>query len=673
MQKLFISALRIVVVTGEGNFGVFLPFEKGLNILRGENTSGKSTTVNSILYALGFEILLGKTGIGSIKPVLKSELEYEEKKFSVLESYVELEIKNSKQEPITVRRQIKGDIDNRLIKVNRGSVLTEPSETKGQDEFYYVGIRGAAQREKGFHSLLADFLGIKLPLVPRYEGDDVPLYLECLFPLMFIEQVRGWGGIQMTLPKLFGIQNVAKVAFEFVLKMDVSEIQRLRQETTAAKKELKAKWDLTGEHFEEIVKSITGIISSYPDAPTASLEEKDFPYISMVKGEELVTLDSWIISVRDEIIKLKAQVEKKEIGDKEIEAQLEALENNLMQSQASLAQSRTEYYQEQSNIKELAERIEFIDNDIKKNQDVSILKKYGADKATSLVQGICPTCHQEVMDTLLEQTAPPLSIEKNIEFLKQQKQAAKILLESSKKSLKIKGPVYEARKLEVEETRKRIRNLKRDLVSGAATPQISTVRELIEKESLLEQTETVRETFETDLNKLKNLSEQWKAILAREAELPKDAFSNLDKEKIRKFSELFSSLIQAFGFRSVSPGAIAISKDNYRPILEDFEMSFDASASDNIRLIWAYTIALQELERFFETNHFGITFFDEPAQQQINPLSRQAFYKITGEMDYDQNQVIVSTSEDPTRLQEMLKDLRHNFRDFGSKVICPLD
>lgn len=672
MQILFISALRIVVVTNEGNFGVFMPFEKGLNILRGENTSGKSTTVNAILYVLGFEILLGKTGIGSIKPVLKSKLEYEGKTFSVLESYVEIELKNSKQESITVKRQIIGNTDNKLIKVNRGSALTEPSKTKGQDEYYYVNIRGTAQREKGFHSFLADFLGIKLPLVPRYSGDDVPLYLECLLPLMFIEQVRGWGGIQMTLPKIYRIQNVAKVAFEFLLKMDVSEIQRLKQEIAEVKKELRFKWNLTGEHFEEIVKSITGIISNYPPSPTALLEEKDLPYISMLKEDELVSLDSRIISTRDEIIKIKEQLEKKQIGDKELEAQLETLENSLIQSQASLAQSRTEYFEEKSNIDELEERIEFIDTDIKKNQDVSILKKYGADKDVSLVQGICPTCHQEIMDTLLEQTAPPLSIERNIEFLKQQKQAATILLDSSKKALKIKGPVYEARKSGVEDTRKKIRDLKRDLVSGVATPQISTVRELIEKESLLERTEAVRETFETDLNKLKDLSEQWKDILAREAELPKEVFSDLDKEKIKKFSEMFSSHILAFGFRSVSPADINISLDNYRPTLEGFEMSFDASASDNIRLIWAYTIALQELEKFYETNHLGITFFDEPGQQQISASSREAFYKIIGDMDYDQNQVIVSTSEDSSRLKEMLKGLRYNFRDFGCKVICPM-
>ena len=41
-------------------------------------------------------------------------------------------------------------------------------------------------------------------------------------------------------------------------------------------------------------------------------------------------------------------------------------------------------------------------------------------------------------------------------------------------------------------------------------------------------------------------------------------------------------------------------------------------------------------------------------------------------MDYDQNQVIVSTSEDPDSLKEMLKGLQYNFKDFGYKVICPM-
>lgn len=672
MQILFISALRIIVVTTEGNYGVFLPFRKGLNILRGENTSGKSTTLNAVLYALGFEMLLGKTGIGSIKPVLKTELEYKGKTLKVLESYVELELRNSKEESITIKRQIIGDTDNKLIKVTKGNVLTDSSITKQQDEYYYVGIRGSAQREKGFHSFLTNFLGIKLPWVPRYSGDEVPLYLECLFPLMFIEQVRGWSGIQMTLPKIYQIQNVAKVTFEFLLKLDVSEIQRLKQEIAEEKKELKMKWNHTGSHYEELIKGISGILNNFPTSPTASLEEKDLPYISMLKDDELIDIDAWLITTRDEINQIKNNLDNKKQDDKQLENRLTSLENSLLQKQAALTQSRTEYYEEMRNIEELKERIEFIDADIKKNQDVSILKKYGADQDIAFLQGRCPTCHQEIMDSLIEQNDPPLSIEKNIKFLKQQKQAAEILLESSSKSLSIKGPVFESRKTEVEEIRRRIRDIKKDLVSSSTAPGISVMRELIEKENLLDEAETIRDTFESEIEKLKALSEVWGDILSREAELPKEMFSNLDKQKMDRFSELFSSHILGFGFRSVTPDSIGISLDNYRPMLEGFEMSFDASASDNIRLIWAYTIALQELNKYFETNHFGITFFDEPGQQQINKLSRKAFYKLIGKMDREQNQIIVSTSEDPEDLKEMVSELDANFLELGEKVIAPI-
>ena len=74
MQKLFINALKINVMTNKGKFGNTIIFHKGLNIIRANNSSGKSTCLNSILYALGFEILLGKKGTEALTPVLKEQL-----------------------------------------------------------------------------------------------------------------------------------------------------------------------------------------------------------------------------------------------------------------------------------------------------------------------------------------------------------------------------------------------------------------------------------------------------------------------------------------------------------------------------------------------------------------------------------------------------------------------
>lgn len=64
---------------------------------------------------------------------------------------------------------------------------------------------------------------------------------------------------------------------------------------------------------------------------------------------------------------------------------------------------------------------------------------------------------------------------------------------------------------------------------------------------------------------------------------------------------------------------IKLSEESYLPIIEEFDMKFDSSASDNIRAIWAYTIALMQTSIEKEGNHPGVIIFDEPNQHSIIP------------------------------------------------------
>jgi hypothetical protein len=100
-------------------------------------------------------------------------------------------------------------------------------------------------------------------------------------------------------------------------------------------------------------------------------------------------------------------------------------------------------------------------------------------------------------------------------------------------------------------------------------------------------------------------------------------------------------------------------------------MAFDASASDNIRIIWAYTLAMQVLSDFFKTNHLKVSFFDEPAQQQINYESRQVFYNQVGSLP-SLHQIITTTSERTEILYSFLTNVPHNLIEFGTKVLRPL-
>lgn len=53
------------------------------------------------------------------------------------------------------------------------------------------------------------------------------------------------------------------------------------------------------------------------------------------------------------------------------------------------------------------------------------------------------------------------------------------------------------------------------------------------------------------------------------------------------------------------------------PTIENFDMKFDSSASDHIRRIWAFTIALLQTSNAYAGNHSGMLIFDEPGQHSI--------------------------------------------------------
>ena len=54
-------------------------------------------------------------------------------------------------------------------------------------------------------------------------------------------------------------------------------------------------------------------------------------------------------------------------------------------------------------------------------------------------------------------------------------------------------------------------------------------------------------------------------------------------------------------------------------------MKFDSSASDNIRGIWAYTVALLQVSISMKGNHPTVLIFDEPVQHSIVPNDMEKF------------------------------------------------
>lgn len=122
-----------------------------------------------------------------------------------------------------------------------------------------------------------------------------------------------------------------------------------------------------------------------------------------------------------------------------------------------------------------------------------------------------------------------------------------------------------------------------------------------------------------------------------------------DTQKINSFEVLYKSLLFSFGYESNEAYKISINKKEpfkYFPVYKKFKddpipqsIRINSSASDFVRNIWAYTLALLKEG----TNHPGVVIFDEPGQHRTNLNSLKALLNSCSKINH---QTIIFTSID---------------------------
>ena len=238
-MNLKVRHLRLRANTGQGLYGADIPLSNGLMILRAENSRGKSTAVQSILFALGLERMITTRPTSALTSAMRDRLIYEassKAETSVLSSHVTVEIEGCNGAIATVTRWVVDEsVGPSLVRVQHAALDDVTTATPVDD--YYVGRSGGASRERGFHVWLAGFIGWSMPELPAREGRTSQLYMEQVFPLLFVEQRRGWGGIQAQMPAFSGVAEVRKRAVEFLLALEVGQYELTRQRLRADRSE----------------------------------------------------------------------------------------------------------------------------------------------------------------------------------------------------------------------------------------------------------------------------------------------------------------------------------------------------------------------------------------------------------------------------------------------------
>ncbi|PIC84946.1 hypothetical protein CSV72_16195 [Sporosarcina sp. P20a] len=669
MNRLKLNHLKITIDTAEGVFGTSIPFQDGFNILRAKNTSGKSSTLNSILYILGIEEMLGGRNAKTMKPALKDKLLFKGEEIPILESKVQLEISNHKGDIITLTRWIKSSsIDEKLIRIHFGALLSKVDKVNFQD--FYVHMQGSASENSGFHTFLSRFIEWELPQVPTFEGRDRILYIQTLFPLFFVEQTKGWSGFYSPFSGSFGIRDLSKRAFEFLLKMDVTKNTKEREELKIMKALLTNRWSTLKQEVEELAVTIHAEIPSLPEKPTLL----DEIFLNVYdENKKLISIVDYIFEL-ERAVKAKENYSVVKISDVTSEYEKKVKEQDLLvlQLQNEINSIRQDLYLERNNQHSMNENLKKLELDLKRNQEAEKLSKLGSNVDPTFSLNVCPTCNQCIEDSLMppETNIQPLDLSENITFIKEQIKTLIFGIMQSQKVVQNKQSKLAVISKHLENARRELRLYKSELNENPKLPTKLELNKLVELKIRLDKLYEASSTFEKIEQRFEVIKGEWRGYLERQADLPKDYFSAQDKEKLTDFEQGFLSLLETFNFSSINTKDIMISYDKYTPVVSGFDIKFGSSASDNIRLIWSYIIAIYKTSQQYHGNHPGLIIFDEPGQQQMDEKSQRQLFEVLSKANI---QTIIGTSLKPEEIKEMTKNLDLNIIDLGEDyIIKPL-
>ncbi len=650
-----IEAVKAIVHTNNGIFGRTLQFNKGLNIVRANNTSGKSSLFGALLYGLGFEEILGSKNDKALQSVFKSivkEFVPDPIENTVVQSEIYLQFSNGTKS-ITTRRFILNDsIKPQAVEVFFGALLSEPHKTFERQPMYIHDKGGASNDDIGFHKYLEEFIGAHLPEIINQEGRRVKMFLPLLAAAHFIEQKAGWSDFFNNMP-YYGVRDAAAKVFEYILGFDVFETAAARQEVQNKIKQISDRWTEVTMQINALAKRGGAEVVGLSQSPEILTNESK-PYMRFLRAdktfllndliskraEELQeTMDQLKIPVNQTLTKIEEEINNLKQNTERYEILMDNFSSELSQNRETMRQ----YFAQQKNV----------DEDLRKNKDAEKLQKIGFDFEVKIGSGICPTCNQPINDTLLQEHLHivPMRIDENIAYLHAQRKMIEAFMANIKDQISTGEIKINSLETAIQNNRSKIRALKRSLISDDRLPS----EEVIERKIILERELSflykLRVDFEQLINDLYRIASEYSKEKGGLSRLSDNYISINDAYKLEQFTNYFKTLLRKFNFTSKQINDIGISIEKYLPVYsvplnnglnKQVDIRFESSASDFIRAQWAYYTALMDTSIKNHGNHFQTMIFDEPQQQSAATVDLKAF--LSQLETYQDQQVIVLAS-----------------------------
>jgi hypothetical protein len=664
MRNLVINRIQYnIKTTMDSVYGADIPFHSGLNVIYGPNSLGKTSIITGIIYALGAEKGLGifKADQNPFKPEFYDRINGE----NIKTSYVLLEISNG-IDTYCIARGIKNKTNTVAIKKCTIDNVENTKETK-----YLVASGDGVFAEDGLQFFLFNFLDIPIVEVPTYESKLSKLYLENLVPLFFVEQRAGWSQIQARQVTRYGIREIKKVAFEFIMGLDRFQMHLIEIKRREIQEEIRRKKTI----YEDAVEQLLVAANAKVVDDTLIVEKEGLGKISVF---EIVTYLTNRYNIEIE------RLDKLEDSDMDVKNDNHLIRENLKKAeffQRKTSDRINKLVLEINGYVSYIERIQqnkFKNKQLKKIEGLSLELNitYCPICETPLNrehEGECILCHHDIKRKI---STP----EQNLEFLEDEEKSFRDVLESKQLELRKQRVIHSENKEKIGSLEQTLEHQISTFIGGNTNSLRAKVQELdLLNQEIKKFTWIAKKWKELDASRLvlKNLNIE----NAKLAELVKGFLSSPHDvdilNSIKMFFQKNVKSLNLFKGKEELISKIKIDELDYSPFLEEYDIFNIISSSDNVRIMLSYYLSLLQTSLLKKDDNEikfpNLLLFDEPKQQNLDNDSLIEFVKVIESLSSNSFQIILTTYLHQPGKDTVFKDyIRHemlNTTDYLLKKI----
>ncbi len=341
----------------------------------------------------------------------------------------------------------------------------------------------------------------------------------------------------------------------------------------------------------------------------------------------------------------------------------------------------SEMHLNKSLLKEYSSTKESLMQDLSENKVARKLKEMGGDYRIQIAKDICPTCHQNVDDSLLlaDTHVQPMNIDENISYLDKQVKMLERYMAGVDKVIEKQERQLRQIQNELADKKREVIGVRRDISSFSELSE-AELRNQIKNEDEISQLEKASDGIDELTKELEELSVKFKKNKQARANLPKDHLSNNDRSKLRAMEKAFKKMAGEFEYKSANTSEIEINEETYLPFLSGIalreisekDIKADSSASDFVRLIWAYLLSIYQTSNKMKGNHPGFITLDEPGQHSMAHSSVNALFKALNGYSGLQSIVAASFNENDSDFATETDGVSFKLIQVGDKLIQKL-